>query len=257
MHQCDSRQPDALEYAKRAVCKSLDEVRAEVRRLQRRATTRAKAWALSIQMQHVTLIAFVLSEYNVQPCVHYLRACGRERHWPAPSDDELATLVEHIFLHAELDHIAALSDTIDPSDIDALNIAVKYVHEWKVSDWAMRMNVNAGVAPCTEALLQQAEAARLCFPACVRPPNVGSIGEKRAKRWARRLRDRWGGRYGSVPAPECVEPENLCAKVRDCHTSVSIFGRHVCAQTVCFGIASRALFATHLAIINSRSVFDV
>jgi hypothetical protein len=233
MHQCDSRQPDALEDAKRAVCKSLDEVRAEVRRLQRRATTRAKAWALSIQMQHVTLIAFVLSEYNVQPCVHYLRACGRERHWPAPSDDELATLVEHIFLHAELDHIAALSDTIDPSDIDALNI------------------------PCTEALLQQAEAARLCFPACVRPPNVGSIGEKRAKRWARRLRDRWGGRYGSVPAPECVEPENLCAKVRDCHTSVSIFGRHVCAQTVCFGIASRALFATHLAIINSRSVFDV
>ena len=125
MLHCDIQQPNALADAKRAVCSSVADARAALRRVRRRETARAKAWLLTTEMQHVTIIAFVLSDYNVEPCERYLNMCGRERHWPEPADGELETLVENVFLRTECNLIAALSDATDPLDRNALAIAVQ------------------------------------------------------------------------------------------------------------------------------------
>ena len=75
--------------------------------------------------------------------------------------------------------------------------------------WARMANVEKGVAPSTRSLLEYAEVQRLEIAEVQRL----EIAEAKGRRWARRLRLRWGGRHGALPDGERLEPAEMLPKV--------------------------------------------
>ena len=201
---------------KRALDEALAANRAELKRARRgaRDSTRAAArmWQLSDSTRRIALIAYVLADYHVEPAVRFLVASGRERHWPGKLEEELATMVEDHFLEVGETELAAITDMEGPADGKAMKAALSYVEQWRLAEWATRLNTDKGVAPSTEALLQQLEVQRLALPELVRPDARGSVVEPRARVWASSFRRRWGGRYGRIRVREHVPLEEMMAK---------------------------------------------
>ena len=175
----------------------------------------ADAWALTEHMRRVVLAAFVLAEYMPEPAVKYLVARGRERHWPERSEEDLSTFVENIFLasmEGNAEEAIALADLSEPTDQAALRDAVKYVHEWRVVIWVRDASSTAGEAPSTRSELEHAEVMRAELPESVQPSPWGTAADVRGRKWAQRLRARWGGRHAAVPAPAPLQPAAFQSK---------------------------------------------
>ena len=131
-------------------------------------------------------------------------------HWPSKSDVEVARLVEDLYLAAADGEVEALVDKVNPFDATALRCALRYVEEWSVVVESRRLNTERGVAPSSEAILEQIENNRQRAPRLFRgkPRGFGGSGRKRVHR----LRTRWGGRYGSIPVGQRLSPEVARAK---------------------------------------------
>ncbi len=68
-----------------------------------------------------------------------------------------------------------------------------------------------------ERLLEKAEEDRQRLPLPVRPPPVGTAAEHRGRKWARRLRERWGGHFGIAPeANATLAPQAVHNKASIC-----------------------------------------
>lgn len=208
-----SRTLDEMQQSRRAIRDSLAQTRSALHRMKRTAAVRSKQWDLPEFVQRVSLAAFVLAGYRADAAVRYLKVCGRERHWPDRDRGELAILVEDLFLRADPDALASLVDIHSPPDHRALALAFKWVHEWRVVHWATQLNDERGVAPSSVSLLQRASQCALNVPPNLRPCVPADVGRSRAKRWAARLRKRWGGRYASIPAGEHLSREEMHSKV--------------------------------------------
>jgi hypothetical protein len=189
---------ESLLEAQRATGLALTDTRVKLRSAQRQARAEARAWVLPPQFQHAVVAMYQLAGV-AEPAVQYLRACGRERHWPERPDCELVALVEDLFLQIDCEEVAALVDASRPADPSALTVAYKYVEEWRAVDWVRNLNERRGVAPTNWSLLQQVEHTRVQVPADFRPPSAGPAGELRGRRFVRRLRKRWGGRHAAIP----------------------------------------------------------
>ena len=110
--------------------------------------------------------------------------------------------------------MVALTDAGAPMDADAYALALRHVQDWRVVVWARGVLMRRGVAPSTDMLLQRAEASRLELPEEVRLwlPALGSVSDVRARRWAFRLRKRWGGRFATVRVREEIGLEEMWSK---------------------------------------------
>lgn len=224
------RGPMDLLGQKRALDDALSENRAELKRITRgrRDTARAaaRAWQLSESMRRTALIAYALADYRVEPAVRFLIASGRQRHWPDKTEEELATLVEGHFLDVDETELAAITDMEDPADGQAMKAALPYVEQWRLAEWATRLNTDKGVAPSTEALLHQLEAQRLALPGPVRPEARGTVVDPSARVWASSFRRRWGARYGRIRIREHVPLEEMMLKAGSGNScpKVSVWG---------------------------------
>ena len=207
-----------LEQARQRLTDLLRGVRADLGRAKRRAEVQARAWVLPPHERRVVVAMYHIADLDAEPVVKYLSACGRERGWKSLTAADLRALVEEHYLAAEHEEIAALVDDANPLDEAVLAIALKYVNEWRVVVSARISNSTTGVVP-TCALLQHAEELRQAVPEAMRPPPLGAATERRARRWAGRLRARWGGRFGRVPVAEHVDVAELFAKAIPYHTA--------------------------------------
>ena len=134
--------------------------------------------------------------YSARPAAKYLLSSGRRRHWPQKSEEELEEMVESLFMKCDVDELADLADTQNPKDMTAMRAALPYVEQWRLAKWATQVNVQQGVAPSTESVLQQYEAQRQQLPEAVRPRAVGVPAQNSARVWAHA----W--RVGSMVASE-------------------------------------------------------
>lgn len=196
---------DELQDRKRALSIAIAGARAELAKARRRERAQAKQWLLTEEMRRAVLAMYMRAGWSTEPAVRYLRARALEHHWPAKTEAELSAMVEDLMMHADPEEVDALANTSDPSHPEALRVACKYVHEWKVVDWSRRVTLEKGEAPSTRRMLQQAEADREELPERFRPGEIGTSVDRRGKRWARRLRQRWGGRVAAVPT--CDRPD--------------------------------------------------
>ena len=196
-----------------ALAQTSRELRAAEREQARERSRQARFWQLSGQLLHTVLIVYFLAGCSADPAVTYLRSCGRQRHWPNKSDDELKNMVEDAFLRVDADELAALTDEDDPGDADAMTAALKVVAEWRVFLWASHLNREQGLAPSTEAVLQRYEELRERMPDAARVAYLGTVADARARMWATTYRRRWGGRYGGMRVREAVPLPELENKV--------------------------------------------
>lgn len=192
--------------------RSMDEISAELAELRRREKeerVRARQWVLTHSMRHTVLIIVDQSQGDVEAAAMYLGAVAAERHWPTKSDLERRHVAEDVFIHATcsdalLEDYVGLVDVVSTHDPDAMRVALRYALEWRVVNWARRQNLEKQLAPDTDQLLDRLEEERLKLPEGVRPPERGTSHSSAARKWASRLRERWGGCIASIKVREHV-----------------------------------------------------
>ena len=196
-----------------ALAREIKEMSAAIRRARGAAASVRRQWVLTAPMERTTIAIYTLARYSAEPCIVYLERCARERHWPSRGREDLQMYVEDLFMGTDSAIVAAMTDHDDPLDEASLTLAWKYVHEWSVVCRVRDLNVRLGIALPTRLLLDYAERIRNEIPESMRPLPKGICGERRAEKWARLLRRRWGGRHAAVPTQEPMESSELDAKV--------------------------------------------
>ena len=206
--------------------------RAAMKRARQRQRQHTAAWALDEQTRNVAVILYIITGYDAEPAVFFLERCGARLRWPTRSARDLTAAVEGLFLCTGLEEMVALLDAASPLDKRSLITATRWALEWAVVAWARRLNIERGIAPSTELLLCHAEACRSEIPEPVRPRAIGAIGDHRARQWAYRLRARWSGRIGAIPAIEAIGCDEIRSKVLTIHI---LQGRQLCWRVYYFG----------------------
>ena len=222
-----------LENAKLKLSERLAENRRALQLARRRLKAESAQWELPIEAQRVALAAYVLAGYDATASAKYLAQYGRKRRWQPLATCDLTRAVEDLFLDKDLSEIVALTNFQEPLDSGALEVAAVYVREAKVVAWAQTLNEERGVAPSTKLLLQRAEASRLELPESARPRALGAQVRNHARKWVQRLRKRWGGRFGSIPAREEVPLEDTQAKASTFLIQARLFEIVPVTRTAC------------------------
>ena len=172
-----------------------------------------RAWQLSEHLSRVAVIVYVLAGYVTEPAIVFLRNAGSARNWPDLSDGQFAHLVEQLFLDANENDIAALSDEANPLDSNAMVIALRYVREWRLVAWGKRLNEEQGVAPSVRMLVDKAHELGVTCSDGVFPKPIGRAVGSAARVWARRFRNRWNARVGVLKVHEVITVAEMQAKV--------------------------------------------
>ena len=187
-----------------------------IRRSRYERVREAQVWQLSPHEANVAIIIYMVSGYSLAPTVEYLQQLGRRRKWPQKASDILSSLAADLFLAVEPMRLAELSDQEDPAAPAAMSTACAFLAEWDLFSWVDDANRLKGVAPSTEALLQELERRRLQLPEAARFPSRGVSSESRARVWALQWRKRWGAHHGRVRVRVDISAAEMRAKVRVC-----------------------------------------
>jgi hypothetical protein len=171
-------------------------------------------WKLTGSMKKTTLILYVKAGYRVCAAVPFLAMETRKRKWWPKLDADVGEIVEAEFLRADVGWLAGLLDEEQPSDANTLRRAIVFLHEWLVADWVYNVNRRQGVAPPTSVVLQKFAEHRFGHAVGVRPREIGTVDEGRARKWAGAWRRRWGGWCGRIRVTgEEMEPAEMRSKV--------------------------------------------
>ena len=188
------------------------EFKAAQRQQERDRSRQARFWQLPVEVLRPVLIAYFLAGCVADPAVKYLGGCGRRRHWPDKSEEELKRIIEDAFLRVDAAELAALTDECNPADEGAMKAALKMVSEWRLAAWARNLNEEHALAPSTEAVLQRYEDLRERMPDAARVPYRGTVADASARMWATKFRRRWKGRFGGMRVREEVPVLELRTK---------------------------------------------
>ena len=168
------------------------------------AAATERSWRLSERLRKIVVIIDDMCDNNTEPAVRFLQSTGRHRGWPTPPDVALHLLVETTFVNMVegmgATAVAALVSLTSPSDAVAMRDAQRWADEWCVFSWAKRQNVERGVTPSTRQLLAEMSRA---LAVVGRAPHTFATQSK-VRQWGTAFRRRWGGRYGALPAKDCV-----------------------------------------------------
>ena len=191
--------------------------RLETRRFRRAATaavrTAGTAWRLSDRLRNTVVIIYDISGHRTEPAVCFLQTEGRRRQWPELLEAALHLMVETIFVGMIATKgaaaVAALVNTTLAPDILSTCDAQRWTEEWLLFSWAKRQNIERGVAPSTAELLDELAKTRTAWGG----PPPGTTDQSKVRQWGTAFRRRWSGRFGSVPAKECVPLVDMRTKV--------------------------------------------
>lgn len=191
--------------------------RLETRRFRRAATAAARtagtAWRLSDRLRNTVVIIYDISGHRTEPAVCFLQTEGRRRQWPELLEAALHLMVETIFVGMIATKgaaaVAALVNTTLAPDILSTCDAQRWTEEWLLFSWAKRQNIERGVAPSTAELLDELAKTRTAWGG----PPPGTTDQSKVRQWGTAFRRRWSGRFGSVPAKECVPLVDMRTKV--------------------------------------------
>ena len=215
---------DALANELRQVRSQCGSERKRARRVQQAA---ARAWKLSTELLHPTLIMYFLCDCVATPAVAFLRRSGRQRHWPPRDDQMLRRLVEDAFIEVDMDSLVQLTDVDDPLDSVAMNVALRYIQEWKIVQWGCALNSHHGVAPSTASIVRQAANVGTTFPSATFGATRTGRPDRCARMWATRFRRRWGARLGKIRVREHMPADQMQTKAP---LFISFTSRHACCD---------------------------
>ena len=194
-------------------------------RKQRDARTRVnRAWNLPGTIEGAVRIAYVLSDYEVEPALVFLRAVGRARRWPDLSDQQLTIMIEDVFLDSDDACVAAIADGTAPTDCESMRLALPYVREWRLVAWGRRLHHENGIAPTARMLVNKAHELGVTFGVGTSTVPIGRAVLSSARVWAGRFRDRWGAHVGALKIQDVPSVEEMRQKVctSSCYDSFDV-----------------------------------
>ena len=176
-----------------------------------------KQWLFPPFAMNVLLILYYLANYHSVVAVSYAQKLARKTKWDVLDDEQVAHIVEEMFLAVDLDHFVMLIDVSNdtPHHIEAaMRIAVKFKAEFDAAQWTKRNNTAKGIAPPSSVILAKIIENRIASPLHIDPPpeylhNDSSTGRTYMWRW----RKQWGGRYGGIRALNDISAEASKEKV--------------------------------------------
>ena len=166
-------------------------------------------WLVEGVKLNIVLAIYVLADCRHEPAVSYLRRMGRQHRWPQKSDTELTVLVEDMFLAADINQLASLSNVDHHDDSHVLRAATDYVWQWRLASWAAKQN-DKGITPPTTLVLDQWAKNRI---ADLRPPYLDSTAFASARMRALRWRRKFGGRIGAIRVRQHTPVDVMQSKV--------------------------------------------
>ena len=186
-------------------------VRQQEKRLRRQAASEARQWQLPEAMRRVVLICFCCADGVAEAAVVYLEQQRRIHHWPQKSDIEMSAIVCDAVLAAPAEELLGLVDIDAPSDEVAMATAIRFVEDWRMSQWVLEHN-EKGVAPPTAALLDEQQRRLATIPENVRPKLWGASADRVARMRASRWRQRWNAALGVMRCQEVLPVEVMRQK---------------------------------------------
>ena len=187
------------------------------RQKQKDAAKRRRAqWQLTAQQQRVALILHCKAGYEASAAAAWLSGVARQRHWEARPEEEVKRLVDDLFMQVDEQELADLQDESNPSDQQAMHIAVRFWEEESLAVWVEDTNQRKGVAPTTDIVLERLERQRLEVPESSRPASRGVAAEVKARMWAMRWRRGHNLRHGAIPTREPLTIDEMQDKARHC-----------------------------------------
>ena len=204
---------EASRERKRALTAELADVHRAAKRLRKREATRrsasARVWLVEGVKLNIVLAISVLADCRHEPAVSYLRRMGRQHRWPQKSDTELIVLVEDLFLAADINQLASLSNVDHHDDSHVLRAATDYVWQWRLASWTAQQN-DKGITPPTSLVLDQWAKNRI---ADLRPPYLDSTAFASARMRALRRRRKFGGRICAIRVHQHTPVDGMQSKV--------------------------------------------
>ena len=169
-------------------------------------------------MVRVAVAVYCLSQYSVECAVEFARRARGKRKRQLPDMEEGECPIRSWFLEADLDDVVGL---LAPETIEQQRLrseAVHFLAEKRTAEWVAAQNFRAGRAPTGCALVDQFAAQLRRFglearfgidPPCAgRGPRLGRM----ARKWAQRMRQKWGLRRGTLRETEPLTRDEVVRK---------------------------------------------
>ena len=202
---------DTLAERKRRLQEELAEVRAALKVHKKEGERAAKQWALPDYERATVLSIYILSGQDLTPAKKYLRSLGRIWHWDDLSDEDESCLLLDLYLGATDDELEQLVDPDATPHVASLQKAHGIVESWR-STRRVASDNQKGLKPSSVVMHIEAEQERLLIPEAVRPISWGIAGSDASRQRIRRLRLRYGGRFGQLPVGPELSAEEMRAK---------------------------------------------
>ena len=224
-----ARTAEELRSTKRKLSAELADITRHVKAARVKQKAAARAWELTGSVLRVVLAIHTFADAIVDPSIVFLKAKGRECHWGPRSDSELGVVIYAAYASASVDEITSIIDFDNPVDAPSLSVALSYVEQWRLKEWATSQN-RKGVAPGTGAALDRIAAQRLLLPEHLRPTPWGTSDSSTARKRVSRWRRRWGGRIAKLRIREEVTADEMRAKASERSESVRSYTTFPFAQ---------------------------
>ena len=177
----------------------------------RSASAAARAWQLTADMRRAVLFTYEQSEWNLEPCVMFLRRVRASMRWPALREQDMHVLIETEFLQCDLDAQLEYKPILTSGDRWA-RLAVRLVQEYKIIAWGRDLNTR-GVAPSTAWVVEKMRCYGDAAPKAVLKRTRFGRPNNMARMWASRFRKRWGAKIGRAKVVDDVAIDVLRHKV--------------------------------------------
>ena len=193
----------------------LAEARAALKKHKRDNKRQAKDWLLSDGERATALAIYLLAEQNFEPVLPYLTGLGKMHHWSSLQREDMMTMMLDLFAATTDEELVQLVDAALTPYPEALRKAHGIVEPWKLKQWTKAKNTR-GLKPPGVVLHIRAERERVEIPAAVRPVSWGIAGADASRQRLRRLRKRYGGRFGHLPMVPKGNAEEMRSKAIHC-----------------------------------------
>lgn len=201
-----------LAEAERRYAEAQEDVKHKRQKVKDERKAAKKQWVFAPFVVDVLLLLYYLANYEKPVAVAYAQGLAKKTKWPSRDDEEVTVLVSDLFLAADEEHFLDLISATEASSEEikrARQIAVQFKADYDAAKWAKDNNVNKGVAPPSDAVLEHIVENRSTseFHTAVASSeylfNHTSTGRSYVCRW----RQTWGGRYGGIRVVSDISQE--------------------------------------------------
>ena len=143
----------------------------------------------------VLLTLFMVSQYDTTIPLMFARGKRKRQIFPADATDkERSEAIEDLFLHGDLHTLTNLAAPTTVEQAKHLQKCWRLYTELQVVGWVTKMNFERGVAPSTNKILAQLNAAAAQGSSTADDIPQRHVSENKDRQWASRWRRRHSGK---------------------------------------------------------------